>query len=62
MGIEPMSHLCRHSFHDDAGRRPRTRIMDLLIAATAHRYAARLCTRNAADLVRLEQLVDIASV
>jgi predicted nucleic acid-binding protein len=36
--------------------------MDLLIAATAHRYAARLCTRNAADLVRLEQLVDIASV
>jgi len=45
-----------------AGRQPRARVMDLLIAATAHRHTARLYTRNATDLVGLEQLVDIASV
>lgn len=45
-----------------AGRRPRSRVMDLLIAATAHAHAARLYTRNADDLVGIEHLVDIVSV
>lgn len=44
------------------GRQPRSRVMDLLIAATAHAHGARLYTRNAADLVGLEQLIDIAAV
>ena len=45
-----------------AGRQPRARVMDLLIAATAHAHDARLYTRNAADLVGLEHLVDFATV
>lgn len=45
-----------------AGRNPRSRVMDLLIAATAHAYAARLYTRNAADLAGLERLVEIVPV
>ncbi len=45
-----------------AGRRPRARVMDLLIAATAHAHSARLYTRNAGDLVGIEHLVDIVSV
>ena len=45
-----------------AGRQPRARVMDLLIAATAHAHAARLYTRNAADLAGLEDLLDIVSV
>jgi len=45
-----------------AGRQPRARVMDLLIAATAHAHAARLYTRNASDLVGLEQLLDVATV
>jgi predicted nucleic acid-binding protein len=45
-----------------AGRRPRSRVMDLLIAATAHAHAARLYTRNADDLVGIEHLVDIVQV
>ena len=45
-----------------AGRQPRARVTDLLIAATAHAHNARLYTRNAADLVGLEQLVDVATV
>src|SRR5690606_1292241 len=32
-----------------AGRQPRARVMDLLIAATAHANGARLYTRNPAD-------------
>ena len=32
------------------GRQPRSRVMDILIAATAHAHTARLYTRNAADL------------
>jgi predicted nucleic acid-binding protein len=43
-----------------AGRRPRARVMDLLIAATAHAHGARLYTRNAGDLAGLEGLIDIA--
>jgi predicted nucleic acid-binding protein len=45
-----------------AGRKPRGRVMDLLIAATAHANAARLYTRNADDLVGVESLVDIVAV
>ena len=45
-----------------AGRQPRARVMDLLIAATAHAHSARLYTRNASDLVGIEDLVEIISV
>lgn len=44
------------------GRRPRARAMDLLIAATAHAHDATLYTRNAADLLGLEDLIRIAPV
>ncbi len=46
----------------EAGRQPRARTMDLLIAATAHAHDARLYTRNAKDLVGLEDLVEIVEV
>jgi predicted nucleic acid-binding protein len=42
-----------------AGRQPRARVADLLIAATAAAHEATLWTRNASDLVGLEGLVDI---
>lgn len=45
-----------------AGRRPRARAMDLLIAATAHAHGARLYTRNAADLVGADDLVEVVAV
>nr|WP_197536247.1 type II toxin-antitoxin system VapC family toxin [Blastococcus saxobsidens] len=45
-----------------AGRQPRVRAMDLLIAATAHAHEARLYTRNAADLVGLDHLLDVVPV
>jgi predicted nucleic acid-binding protein len=45
-----------------AGRQPRARTMDLLIAATAHAHDARLYTRNADDFVGLDGLVDIVTV
>lgn len=44
------------------GRQPRARVMDLLIAATAHAHGARLYTRNPADLTGLDDLVDIVAV
>jgi hypothetical protein len=44
------------------GRRPRSRVMDILIAATAHAHSARLYTRNAADLAGIEHLVEIVPV
>jgi predicted nucleic acid-binding protein len=43
------------------GRQPR-RVMDLLIAATAHAHSATLYTRNADDLRGLEDLIDIVTV
>ena len=46
----------------DAGRQPRARSMDLLIAATAHAHSARLYTRNADDLDGLGDLVDVVPV
>lgn len=45
-----------------AGRQPRSRVMDLLIAATAHAHSARLYTRNASDLAGLSGLIEIAPV
>jgi predicted nucleic acid-binding protein len=46
----------------DAGRQPRARSMDLLIAATAHAHSARLYTRNADDFQGLDDLLDVVSV
>lgn len=45
-----------------AGQKPRTRSLDLLIAATASANDARLCTRNPSDLVGLEDLLEIVSI
>ena len=42
-----------------AGRQPRARIADLLIAATAAAHEATLWTRNASDLQGLESLLNI---
>ncbi len=42
-----------------AGRQPRARALDLLIAATAHAHGAVLYTRNPVDFVGLDGLVDI---
>lgn len=45
-----------------AGRKPRARAVDLLVAATAHAHGARLYTRNAGDLVGIEHLIEIVAV
>jgi predicted nucleic acid-binding protein len=45
-----------------AGREPRVRAMDLLIAATAHAHDAALVTRNSEDLRGVEHLVEIVEV
>lgn len=44
-----------------AGRQPRARTMDLLIAATAHAHSARLYTRNPDDFVGADRYVEIVS-
>lgn len=44
------------------GRNPRARVMDLLIAATAHAHRAALYTRHPSDPQGLEHLVDIRPV
>lgn len=44
-----------------AGRQPRARSMDLLIAATAHVHDAVLYTRNPDDFIGLEDLVEVRS-
>lgn len=46
----------------DAGRQPRRRVMDLLIAATAHAHRARLYTRNPGDFAGLDDLVAVVAV
>jgi len=46
----------------DAGRQPRARSMDLLIAATAHAHSARLYTRNAGDFDGLNDLLEVVAV
>ena len=42
------------------GRQPRARVMDLLIAATAHAHNATIYTRNVKDLTGLDDLITIA--
>jgi predicted nucleic acid-binding protein len=42
------------------GRQPRARVMDLLIAATAHAHGATIYTRNAEDLAGFEDLITVA--
>ncbi len=46
----------------EAGRQPRRRVMDLLIAATAHAHGARLYTRNPEDFASLDDLIDVVTV
>lgn len=46
----------------EAGREPLPRVMDLLIAATAHAHDAKLYTRNAADFRGLDDLVEVIVV
>lgn len=46
----------------DAGRQPRARSMDLLIAATAHAHSAKLYTRNVDDFRGLDELVEVVAV
>ncbi|MDG9679021.1 PIN domain-containing protein [Micromonospora sp. DH14] len=46
----------------EAGRQPRARVMDLLIAATAHAHDAAVYTRNAEDLAGLEDLITVHTV
>lgn len=45
-----------------AGRNPRPRRIDLLIAATALRYGFALATRNAADLRHLQRVLTVIDV
>lgn len=45
-----------------AGRQPRLRALDLMIAATAHAHGARLATRNADDLHGIEHLLPIDAI
>jgi predicted nucleic acid-binding protein len=45
-----------------AGRQPRARTMDLLIAATAHAHSARLYTRNPDDFTGADRHVEIVPV
>lgn len=44
------------------GRQPRSRVMDLLIAATAVAHEATLYTRNPGDLKDLDHLVHVVAV
>lgn len=46
----------------DTGRKPRGRFADLLIAAVALAEGLPLLTRNAADFVGLDRLIDIVEV
>ncbi len=46
----------------EAGRQPRRRVMDLLIAATAHAHQARLYTRNPDDFAGLEGQIEVVAV
>ena len=45
-----------------AGRQPRRRVMDLLIAATAHAHGVPLFTRDAGDFAGLERDIEIVAV
>jgi predicted nucleic acid-binding protein len=46
----------------EVGRQPQARVMDLLIAATAHAHGAAVYTRNADDLAGLEDLIAIRTI
>lgn len=46
----------------EVGRQPRARVIDLLIAATAHAHGAAVYTRNAEDLAGLEDLILIHTI
>ena len=46
----------------EAGRQPRARTMDLLVAATAHAHSARVYTRNANDFAGADSVVEVVSV
>lgn len=46
----------------DRGRQPRRRVMDLLIAATAHAHSATLYTLNPDDLRHVADLVDVVGL
>lgn len=46
----------------NAGRQPRARTMDLIIAATAHAHSAVLYTRNPKDFLGLDDLVEVHAV
>jgi len=46
----------------EAGRQPRARSMDLLIAATAHAHSARLYTRNADDFRGVRHMIEVVPV
>jgi predicted nucleic acid-binding protein len=45
-----------------AGRNPRSRVFDLMIAATARAHGASVLTHNVGDFAGLEELVEIRSV
>jgi len=45
-----------------AGRQPRRRQLDLVVAATAHAYSAHLATANLADVAHLSDLIDLIEV
>ena len=46
----------------EAGRQPRARSMDLLIAATAHAHGARLYTRNVQGFLGLDHMLEVVVV
>jgi predicted nucleic acid-binding protein len=46
----------------DSGRSHRSRLADLLIAATAHANGLALYTRNPGDFIGLENLIEIISI
>ena len=46
----------------ELGRQPRRRVMDLLIAATAHAHNARLYTRNPTDFAGLDEHITVVEV
>jgi predicted nucleic acid-binding protein len=46
----------------DAGRRPRRRTLDLLIAATAHAHGLSLYTKNPTDVEHLTELITVIGI
>ena len=53
-------HLCAAVI--EAGRHPRPRSLDLMIAATARAHSARLYTRNGDDFIGLGDLIEVVTV